>query len=341
MVKRTPKVDLKAVMPTAEEQEAAKRKRETMDSKAKLSVKASVRHFVRTYKEENKKTIGPKGEIRDEVIDGWLVHLARCADGDKSVKNEHSFEKTSSKFADLEWYSKETLATTFGTNRSKFWLDDELLPRRPCRISGKHGEWITEFAVPNDWERLTEADLRRLRGEVEFALSKENGEEEMQSLMELGGMMLNSGVSGSSSSTGEGYTASVPIKKEPTPGEQMAEKVEALIAQKDQTLQRMRSHNLEARSMSEKAKRRQKEQGKDAHLLFIGECGKIEGQSKKAISVLERMCIEGEEPVADMLPKLVKLTEQTDELMNEALDWGRKFQFTETITKGDGKRKRK
>ena len=114
----------------------------------------------------------PRGEITDEVVDGWLVHLARCADGDKSVKNERSFEKTSSKFADLEWYSKETLATTFGTNRSKFWLDDELLPRSPCRISGKHGEWITEFAVPNDWERLTEADLRRLRGEVEFALSE-------------------------------------------------------------------------------------------------------------------------------------------------------------------------
>ena len=64
MVKRTPKANLKMVMPTAEEQEAAKRKREAMDSKPKLSVKASVRHFVKTYKEENEKKVGPRARSR-------------------------------------------------------------------------------------------------------------------------------------------------------------------------------------------------------------------------------------------------------------------------------------
>ena len=63
--------------------------------------------------------------------------------------------------------------------------------------------------------------------------------------------------------------------------------------------------------------------------LFIQECSKIEGMTKKAINVLERMCIECEEPVAGMIPKLVKITEQAGELMGDALGWGRKFMFTD------------
>ena len=110
--------------------------------------------------------------------------------------------------------------------------------------------------MPDDWKRLTEADMRELRAEVEFQLSKENGEEEFEALMTLGkGMICGTDVpSGSGAGSSNDAVASAPIKQEQTPGEQMAEKVEALVAQKDQTLQRMRSHNLESRAMSEKAK---------------------------------------------------------------------------------------
>ena len=341
MTKKTRATNLKGIIPTIEEQETARKKRESMDANKKASIKASVRHYVKQYGADNPNTIDGNGGVSDAVIDNWLVWLSRCQDGDKTVRNERAFEKKNTKFADLHWFSKETLSTSVGENRSKFWLEEELLPRRPDRISGKHGEWITEYAVPEDWERLTEADFRTLRGEVEFALSKENGEDEFAALMQLGGAMVGMGEKSGGSVPG-GCAAPAIIKKEPTPGEQMADKVEALVAQKDPTLQRMRNHNLEARSMSEKAKRRQKEQGKEAHALFIQECSKIEGMTKKAINVLERMCIEGEEPVADMIPKLVKITEQADELMGDALDWGRKFMFTDVKDSSSrgGKRKK-
>jgi hypothetical protein len=140
MTKKTKAVNLKSVVPTAEEQEAAKKKRVAMDAKAKMSIKASVRHFVKTCKEDNPDTIGAKGDIADSVIDKWLVHLTRCMDGDKSVSNERCFEKANTKFADLHWYNCETLGTTFGPNRAKYWLEEKLLPIRPDRISGKHGE---------------------------------------------------------------------------------------------------------------------------------------------------------------------------------------------------------
>ena len=81
--------------------------------------------------------------------------------------------------------------------------------------------------------------------------------------------------------------------------------------------------------MSEKSKRRQKELGKEARTLFIQECSKIEGMTKKKINAMDRMCIEGEEPVAGMIPKFLKTTEQADALIVDALGWGRKFKFTD------------
>ena len=131
MTKKKKGTNLKDVVPTAAEYESARKKREMMDQKAKASINASARHFVKQHEDQNPSTLGNRQHVADEVIDSWLVWLARCQDGEKTVKNERHFQKTNAKFADLHWYGKEMLGTTFGTNRAMFLARRKASPAPP------------------------------------------------------------------------------------------------------------------------------------------------------------------------------------------------------------------
>jgi hypothetical protein len=202
-----------------------------------------------------------------------------------------------------------------------------LLPNRPDRISKKHGEFITEHGVPDDWERLTEEDFKQLRVQVQFELSDDDKEKEMESLIQMGQFVIGGGSSGSSDPRGRAGAAAVKVE-EPSAGEIVADKVEALKSTKDQTLQRMRTINIEVRRMWAQAQALQKETGKDSQTIFISECSALEKKSIRAIKVLERWAVDGETAIETQLVKLVHLTEECDKLFDEALDWGKKFKFT-------------
>jgi hypothetical protein len=322
MTRKTPGTNVKAVVPTADELNDAKAKREAMNGEAKRAVKASVRHFFGLHKEDNDALIN--GAVTDELIEKWLVWLGRCEDSTKHVHSTQDFKKGKMKYKDLAWYTIETGPPTFGPHRFAYWLEGKMLPERRDRISGKKGEFITEYAVPNDWERMTEEDWKSLKQETEFELNKDNCQDEMAAFTAMGRSLIGEGNSTDSSAAGVGAT----VKQEPTAGAVMAEKIEALKSQKDQVLSRMRSINLEVRQMSARAVAKQKDTGKEAHTFFIGECAAIEKITNKAVRALERMCIEGEVAAMSELPKLVKLVESADEKFVEALDWGRKFKFT-------------
>ena len=132
-----------------------------------------------------------------------------------------------------------------------------MLPERGCRISGQEGEFITEYGVPNDWERLTEEDWKKLKQRTEFELNKDNAEEKMTALTAMGCSMIGEGNGTDSSATAVGPT----VKQEPTADAVMAEKIEALKSQKDQVLSRMRNVNQDVRHMSARASAYQKETG--------------------------------------------------------------------------------
>ena len=82
MVKKTADCDLKGIVPTTEEKAKALAKRAHMDNKAKRAVKASVRSF---WKKNIDANTGAISEVPDEIIDKWLVHLARCEDAEKKI----------------------------------------------------------------------------------------------------------------------------------------------------------------------------------------------------------------------------------------------------------------
>ena len=334
MTRKTTAVNVKGIVPTAAEWEKAKLKREAMNNKGARAVKASVRHFFSANKDLNEELTD--GKVDNATIDKWLVWLSRCDDAAKTCESNRDFKKGSQKFNDLHWYSKETLQE-FGEKRAEYWLSTGLLPERGDRITGKKGEWITEYGVPNDWERLSEEDWRTLRSKTEFELNKDNAEEETEAFTRMAEALINTASSSGSRGPEGGETI---IKKEvPTAGDIMADKVMAMKAQKEQVLARMRLLNLSSRQMAAKAKDKQASTGKEAHTFFIGECGTIEKETNKAIKALERMCIEGEVAAESELPKLVKLVEGADDKYPDVVDWGRKFKFTDVAEKAPRKRK--
>ena len=262
MVKKNATANLRAVVPTEQEKAASVAKRAQLDDKARRAVKASVRNF---WKQNVDANMGSISEVPDDLIYKWFVHLSRCDNVDKTVQNNREFNHKSAKMKDLRWYAKENLKTNFGEIRGQFWLDEKVLPARPCRMTGKHGEFITEFGVPDDWKRLTDEDFRQLKAQVEFELGEDEGAEELQMMMQVGQLLQGSSSSSSGSGGANVEGAAAIIKKEgPTAGEILADKVEALRATKDQTLARMRTVNLETRCMWSKALKLQETTGKIA-----------------------------------------------------------------------------
>ena len=348
MVKKTPPCGLASIIPTEEEKAKAVAKRALLDEKGKKSLKASVRNFWKANIDAN---TGSISEVPDDLIDEWLTHLARSENAEKHVQNNREFNSKSSKMNELRWCGKEILLRDFGAIRGQYWLDTGLLPTRGDRITKKHGEFITEHGVPDDWELLTEEDFRQLRAQVEFELSKENGAEELETFMQAGRVLQTSSSSGAYNPDGRlpGGCASAEaiIKVEgPTAGEVMADKVESLKATKDPCLQMMRTINLEVRTMWAKAQKMQKETGKDNQVTFIQECAVLEKKSIRAIRVLERWAVDGEEPIESQLAKLALLTEESDTLFEEACDRGKKFKFAEMgagvgASASGGKRRKK
>ena len=124
--------------------------------------------------------------------------LARCEDSTKRIEHSQDYKKGKLKFKDLEWWSIETGPPKFGPHRFAFWLAGKMLPERGCRISGQKGEFITEYGVPNDWERMTEEDWKSLKQDTEFELNKDNADEEMAAFSAMGRSMNGEGNSGSS-----------------------------------------------------------------------------------------------------------------------------------------------
>ena len=304
-------------------------------------MKASVRNFWKANTDAN---TGSCSEVPDELIDKWMVHLSRCEDAEKTINSSRAFNHKSSKMNDLHWYGKEMLLKTFGDIRGQYWLDTGLLPKRPDRISKKWGEHITEHGVPDDWERLTDEDFRQLRSQVQFELSKEDGMQEMEAMMEFGQYLQTTNTSAAASSGDQLVAAAAIVKLEgPTAGQIIADKVEALKATKDQSLGRMRTINIEVRRMWAQAQKHQQDTGKDSQVIFIGECGVLEKKSVRAIRVLERWAVDGEIAIEAQVVKLVQLIEECDKLFGEALGWGKKFKFTDmgSTTSTAGKRRKK
>ena len=128
-----------------------------MSAKMVASAKTTVRQFLGKFPDEDAK----KMRGNDKLLDLYLVHLGRTVQVDKSITNDRILSKDKKKHEELHWYGKEMGRKTFGEIRFDYWPSTGLLPDRPCKLDGKHGEWITEYGYSEDWEQLTDSDKKR------------------------------------------------------------------------------------------------------------------------------------------------------------------------------------
>ena len=190
--------------------------------------------------------------------------------------------------------------------------------------------------MTDDWEQLTEGDMRALKSAVELELQDE-AEEELKAFEKLAELQLGAGSPSASSGSG----AALPVKTEGvSAGQAMADKIEAVKASSSQHIARLRTISLEVRTYEEKAKREQEETQKLQHAIFVTDCEKCGKLACQAVRVLERLCINGEKGCESQLPKLIHTIKVVDDLIVDIESWANKFGFREIASRG-GKRKRK
>eukprot|EP00959_Pyramimonas_sp_CCMP1952_P144452 3023848-Pyramimonas_sp.AAC.1 len=70
--------------------------------------------------------------------------------------------------ADVHWWSAHKMDQELGSAKGKHWRESNLLASRPDSLTGSTDEQFVEWAVPLNWERLPETDLKAMK--LEFMM---------------------------------------------------------------------------------------------------------------------------------------------------------------------------
>ena len=158
-INRNVDVKLKTIDPTEDELERA---RQIINGGAatKKSKMACMAHYLKLF--PDKEVSEARGQKRSDYLELFVVHQLRTQQAESTLQTSFSTQSNQHAFADLHWWSKETMDKNLGENFAKHWRDCGLVPRRPNHLTGSTDPDHEEWGVPHNWERLEEADLRKL-----------------------------------------------------------------------------------------------------------------------------------------------------------------------------------
>ena len=174
-----------------------------------------------------------------------------------------------------------------------------------------------EYGVPEDWESITEEELKALRATCSSALEAED----LGALSEFKG-------EGSAASGSAGQAA------EKTELQKLNETIDTLKNNLPQEIAKYQAMVLKVKLIKTKA------EGPDAkyHAALIADCAKLVSQGTRLTKILERMALE--EPNEGELPKVIGMISDTDKKLAIVDHWADKHGFLESDGAGAKKRKR-
>ena len=301
-----PKCKLSDLQPTDEELRVARESVVKLKEKEALSKKASLR----AYLKQNPDNIS-KGNMT-EMLEKFIIIQSRAKDQQKKGATTKSDESKKRKFRELHWWSQEQMEQNFGKMKAKSWMESNMLPSRPDRVTGKNEDPNKEYGVPVDCERLTESEIRALK--VEFEMQDVDGDaiEEVDAFR-----------SGADSSAGPASTEKSEIEK-------MAENIETLKANLPEEIAKLQSAVPTAKLIKTKAD----STGSKYHEALITDSAKLISQGEKLIKILERMALE---PTDDtQMPKVISQLDDVKGKSETVTTWATTYGLMPEKTSGGG-----
>ena len=95
---------------------------------------------------------------------------------DKQTQAQNVEEKVigSQTFQDVNRWSREVMDRKVGAIKPEFLRKQKLVPWVKCSFSGSEDEDFREYIVPRTWQRMTDADWKRFKVQVDGEATEED-----------------------------------------------------------------------------------------------------------------------------------------------------------------------
>eukprot|EP00959_Pyramimonas_sp_CCMP1952_P470589 9496924-Pyramimonas_sp.AAC.1 len=108
----------------------------------------------------------------------FLAHQARCSDAQKSASASKEVIIGSSKFTDVVRMSAGAMDREIGPTKAALWRT--VLKAYPDSLTGRTEPEYLEYAVPKNWERMTEQEMKKFLVTAGSDASRDDVEQAMR-----------------------------------------------------------------------------------------------------------------------------------------------------------------
>ena len=312
MPRALPKAQLSQLSPSEKEVEAARAWIKSMDAKEINAKKASIRAFLRQNPD-------PKATSPTQSLENWMVFQARHKDNMKKTKSAKEFAAKHTKHTAVHWWSVEKMNMELGPDKAAHWRESNVLPTRGDKLTGNKTEKLIEYGVPLDWETCNYEDLRRLKLEIENEMAAED--------LEAFGELTNPNPTATGSTGATNTEAAAP-----TESEKLQIRIEQLKANCRGEIEKTQKMLMTTKLVKTRC---EVNNGSHYYDALTKDCTKLVGLGQKLVNILERMLLE--EPDDTMMPKVIKMIDDTAKVESIVEHWAGKYGFAE---QSSGKRRR-
>ena len=103
-----------------------------------------------------------RGDVRQRYLESYLVHQMREQEASSEIVSSHTSSLKHNLHQDVHWWSKEKMNLEIGGEKAEHWRQSGLIPSQPDSVTGSNEENHKEWGVPQNWARMTMADMRSL-----------------------------------------------------------------------------------------------------------------------------------------------------------------------------------
>ena len=316
MAPKLSKARLSEITPTAEELQKAKELLASYGSDTKRSKMVCMTRFLKANPDEQAESSW--GLDRQKYLEAYIVHTLRAKEGIKSSTNTESASKATEKFWEVHPMSAEKMDEALGKAKAQHLRLGKYVQSQPCTMSGSTEEHMLEWLVPNNWQRMTQADFWEFKVQNQATADKED-------LDNLRSMKDSPTVDAPDTT----------IKVEKTEGDELTKLQARVTSFKENLTTHLREiQDIEVESQ-QILKRAAAAKDKYAGPL-LDDCDKHIKATNKASKLLSKMCTEDFED--GPIPKLLDQIDTIRKKHEEVLVWANRFGYVAAPASGRKRR---
>ena len=239
------------------------------------------------------------------------MHQMRCNSVVKKVKTVEEKAQVKQNFKDLIWMSKEKMDDSLGKLKAEHWRESKKIRSRPDPLTGSTDENFVEWGVPQDWERLSDEDIKKMQ----LTTQGDAEEGDHEALKKFG----------TADDTVKIKTEPV---EEPSEMQKLAQRVSHVKENAAQHLRQLQDNILEAKKIINKCENITDPTTNRYNAGLVSDIQKYLGKATKTSKILDRMATEevkDDSQIHTLLTTMDQLAKQYEEITT----WAARFNLTE------------